>query len=352
MLLKVDIKNGDIITFKGVDKEYKNGDYIYHVSGKTTGVSDMNYTCSHWDDDKCSQNVTASPTIYMLCGTYCIICTYKEKFKCIIKDSKKEIYYIIVNDKLIVSDDFFNLAKQIGYLEINTIDLSFFLKKKYCRCGRTIFEGVYRIPSGQILTINNQTVCYNNIFDRSHAMDVTYPVFLKALNATLKTIILNSPENENVLFFSGGIDSFVLERMLNQLDNDLHTITIRYQPKLDVNLREIERVKKLVDRLRIENEIIDIDFNDIDLGLLDTSPLLMPFFCIHPIAICFMEAIKCLTTNKINVNIWSGSYADMLYNFDCSYKNALINRFLLSDIYTLWLNGVKNHNKFFVTTHL
>ena len=338
-------KDESITNLQGIDKRYEINGHTYYLNGEIEAVFDGSYICSPLMSNIDTLKPDFSAILSRLCGEYIIILTKDDELKFIARDTncvRKEVYYAIKDEKLVISDNFFELAKEMGYVELDKEELSFFISFRYCRSGKTIFKNVNRIPPGRTLSLKNGNVCLYNYLDSFQGANITYDIFKKAFESSFKSIISNYSADKDIVLLSG-VDSSVILGMLNRLGMNVHAIAIQYEPKMDENIRDVERARKIVKPFQIDNEIVNVDFNDVKLDALDKMPFLMPFSA-H-LSIHFLKLFEYISNMK-KVRVWSGQNADSLYNLGPTGKLALIHRLLLSDTYISCLKGVRGYRKF------
>jgi hypothetical protein len=255
----------------------------------------------------------------------------------------KELFYTTTDTELILSTDFFRLAKAKGQLDYDASELLFFVRHGFCRKGSTTFSGVYRLPPGAALRLAaTGSTAVEWYLNRFAGATVTYDVFKIALSHSVRSIIRDSPSFKEVVMLSGGVDSSVLLSLVNNV-KDVTTATYRFVPALsNWNQPDVPRAERVAKKLHVPHQVVDIDLNEIPLGYLDDVMASMPFDA-H-ISIYFKRMFEALQSRK--TRLWSGQNIDTLYNLTATMDLQVINRFVFSDAYARMLNGIHGAQKY------
>lgn len=278
-------------------------------------------------------------------GEYIVVMTINELFEFVAADISGvgEVYYAINQGELVVADNFFDIAQTIRTLEYDTSGLNYFIKHGYCESGKTTFKRIYRLPPGRMLSLENGEVVVKNYLDQFKGSFIDYNIFKRALDATIRSIIADSPFKNDVVLLSGGIDSSTLLGAIKKLKPDVKALTMNYlKPSLTDNAIDVPRSKYISKKFDVEHEIVDIDFSDVNCSYLEEVIFTMPFAA-H-LSIHFLKVFELLKDR--NSRIWCGQNCDSLYNLGPTGKFPSIPRFLISTPYLKMVRGVKGYKKF------
>ncbi|MEI7827854.1 MAG: asparagine synthase-related protein [Euryarchaeota archaeon] len=254
----------------------------------------------------------------------------------------QELYYTMTETEVIVSTDFFELAKAEGQLEYDASQVRYFIKEGHCRKGKTTFDGVYRLPPGETLECGpNGVISTKSYIDHFQGVKVTFDVLKNAINDSVESIIKNDPHFEEVVSFSGGVDSSVLLSLIKGI-KDATTVTFRFVPSTNWNQPDVIRAERAARKLHVAQEVVDVDLNEIQLDYLEEIVPLMPFAA-H-LGINVRKVFETLENRK--KRLWSGIDLDMLYCYGATTRGLIINRFLVSDVYGRMLIGVTGYPRY------
>jgi hypothetical protein len=254
----------------------------------------------------------------------------------------EELYYTTTDTELIVSTDFFDLATAKEQLTYNTSEVLYFIRHGYCRAGKSTFDKVYRLPPGKSLSLDiNGVVETKDYLDFFKGGAVTYDVFKTAVHHSIDSIIRSEPSFKEVVMYSGGVDSSVLLSLVAKI-KDVTAVTYRIIPPIIWNEPDVVRSKRTANRMGIPQEFIDVDLNELDLTYLDDVILSMPLAA-HP-SVYFKKVFEKVRGQKNR--LWCGQDLDTLYYNAVTDPFFVINRFLLSNMYSRSLKGVHGYRKY------
>lgn len=256
----------------------------------------------------------------------------------------EELYYTLTETELIVSNDFFSLAQAKGELDYDTSEVRHFFKSGLCHNGKTTFSKVYRLSPGKALWLDNKgTISTHNYLNNFDGIPVSFDVFKNAIKNSIHSIIQNDPMCEEVVMFSGGVDSSILLSLVRDV-KDVKAITYRYIPTISVNELDVIKSARIAKKLHVTQEFIDVDLNEINLEYLDDVVVSMPFA--PHLGVNYKKIFEQLHNRR--ERLWCGQNMDTLYNYieTAASAKSIINRFMLSDAYGRMLNGVNGHEKY------
>lgn len=340
MLAIFNSKNKELLEIKNYQNKISTKDNEIYINGKIKQIIKKNYELINL---KTQDEVLCKIKNFLpyIAGNYFIISVKNDKFDYATSDisAMEEIYYFLDKNYLFISDSISEIAPYINDHHINKEELNFFLNHGYCNCGKTYFTNLYRLPPGRSLIIRNDKFILTNYLNEFKSSIKSYDQFKSVLEHTIKNIGGNS--RKNAVLLSGGVDSSVLLGILmNYFDTKVLTLNI--EPYMSFNAADIPRSQKICQILDKEQEIINVDFNEIDFDkeieyLIKNMP-----FASH-ISVGFLSLFKSL---KYGNNVWCGQNCDNLYNLGATSKLMYINRFLLSDYYLKTLIGIRGAEKY------
>lgn len=343
MLAIVNRDNGTLVSVRDFHDAVSDDARTFYYVGKIDGILENTYAV---DFNVALQEIVhrLPDTLPKICGNYAGLSTRDGIFEFASSDisALEELYYVTTPFELILSTDFFELAKARGQLEFDECEVRHFLKTLRCRKGRTTFKGVFRLPPGYALGLDrvNGAVTFNYLSGfRGGA--VTYEVFKNTLVNSIASTIHNEPSFSEVVACSGGVDSLVLLALINRM-KDVRAVTFRIIPALAFNERDVVTSVRDAQRLEVPHEFVDVDLNEINLDHLDDVILSMPFAA-HPVFF-YKKMFQALRVDKTRV--WTGQDADTLYCYDVAFEPSLIHRFMLSAAYARMLPGVDGHERY------
>ncbi len=335
--------NGTLVRVNGFDQEVNADSRTFYYIGTIDGLVQSDYTVE--------RNITVPnlvrdldnrlPAIF---GRYAGVSIRDGVLEFAVSDigAIEELYYTTTETELIVSTDFFEVAKAKGQLNYDVSEALFFVRQGFCRSGSTTFDGVHRLPPGAALHLSEAGSPYaQRYLSRFTGAPVTYEVFKNALSHVVRSIIQNNPAFEEVIMFSGGVDSSVLLSLVKNV-KDVTAVTYRFFPTLWWNWLQVQHAETMAKKLQVSQEVVDVDLNEIHIGYLDDVIVSMPFAA-H-LGINFKSMFEALQSRK--KRLWCGQDLDTLYNYNATLDHQVINRFLYSDAYGRMLNGISGARRY------
>ena len=346
MFAVFDRDNAMLSRVKGFDHEVNTDSRTFYFIGTIDGLVQNNYTvASNIEVDDVVSNL--DNCLPRVSGRYAGLSIRDGVLQFAASDisAVEELYYTLTETELLVSTDFFELALAKGPLEYDVSDVRYFIERGLCHKGKTTFSEVYRLPPGEALQLDtNGGISTHNYLNSFRGAPVTFDVFKNAISNSANSIIQNDPSYEEVVMFSGGVDSSVLLSLVKNI-KDVTAVTYRSIPPTFLNEPDVIRSARIAKKLQVPHEFIDVDLNEIDLGYIDDVVVSMPF-APHYLGVCFKKVFEQL--HKQKKRLWCGQNLDTLYNYTETYASAksIINRFMLSDAYGRMLKGVNGHEKY------
>jgi len=256
----------------------------------------------------------------------------------------RELYYATTDAELIISTDFFDLAKAVGQLEYDPVQLSYFVDSGFCRPGRTTFKTIYKVPPGEALRHSPRgSFVTESYLDDFRGIEVTFGVFKRAILNAIRAAVQQSPAFEEVVMLSGGVDSSVLCALLKQV-TDVSAVTYRFVPAISWNRSDEIKSEKMAKKIQVRHEIVDVDLDEITLDYLDDIILAMPFAA-H-LSVNFKKIFSFESSVNRRRRLWCGNDADSLYNYAETAPLAILSRFMFSETYAKMLRGVNGYEKY------
>lgn len=338
ILVKFKRDTGEIIQIDGFDRMIPGSKRNLYLSGKVYGIIDKDYTLKLCDPipNLLESQYDSGEVVF---GDFVLTSVRDNIFEFTKTDFKsiRELFYTFKGRDVIVTDDFFLLASELGEVAYDNREVSFFINHGYCNHGTTIFEGILRIPPGKsIHFLQTSGIRIDNELDRFDGPNVSYDEFRKILFETINKILTLFPQEKNVVLLSGGIDSTVLLAMVKGLRENTIATTMRFIPRNIVNSKDIKRSERAASFLNTEHQYVDIDFKNATINDLEKIVYRMPFAA-H-LGVDFIDLFQSLSNR--NVLAWCGQNCDSIYNLGPTDRYAPIHRFLISSNYIRMLKGI------------
>ena len=344
MYAAVQRSDGTLTSIEGFEHEVVSDHRTFYYAGTIDGLVKRDYTVERNAD---VQEVTSDlrNCLPRINGQYAGVAVYDGAFEFAASDigAIEELYYTTTDTELILSTDFFRLAKAKGQLDYDASEVLFFVRHGFCRKGATTFRGVHRLPPGAALQLTaTGSTAAEWYLNRFAGATVTYDVFKTALSHSVRSIIQDTPSFQEVVLLSGGVDSSVLLSLVNNI-KDVAAATYRFVPALsNWNRPDVPRAEKMTAKLHVPQEVVDVNLNEITLEYLDDVIESMPFAA-H-ISVYFKRMFEALQSPK--TRLWCGQDLDTLYNYNATMDLQIINRFVLSDAYGRMLNGIHGAQRY------
>jgi len=245
--------------------------------------------------------------------------------------SLKDIFYTtIVNQNIVViSDNFWEIAKNQSYLTLDLPSIKFFIKNHNCAIQKTLFKEVRRIPKGYVLSFSETKYQLINIMSFGNYLNINsdpYNLFKKAINSVFE---LHKISNNDYIFFSGGCDSGLIAAIgYKKFLKTPSLLTIRAKQHIGANFDDWHIAKTFAEYLGAKHYIVDIDYDNISCNNLDDIIEKMPF-SVHLTLnfsklVDFAKTTAISSTTNATYRFWTGQNADSLYNFQYSARGERI----------------------------
>ena len=189
--------------------------------------------------------------------------------KLIIKENKVEVvtdiiatyrmYYIEINEKVYISDDYKFLLDKLPHYEINSIEYNYWGKHDHTTGGDTLFKGLKKFRPATINTFKDSSyqvdLYFKNLEEQQNNQLHTKKVF-EDLDETFNT--LKKTNKKIVLMFSGGKDSCLLAQFLKKYDIDFTPIFLKIEPTYNQAFLDLQKVKQVSKAIDIDTKIIKV----------------------------------------------------------------------------------------------
>ncbi|MGZ4881168.1 MAG: asparagine synthase-related protein [Halobacteriota archaeon] len=343
MYAAINRNDRSLVAATGFDHKGTANGREFLFSGVLEGVVENDYTVN--PGVSLEDLVAQLPKLATRLSGACLgVSTYEDRFEFAVGDLNcaVDLYFGVVGEELILSDDFFDVAGAMGTLEYRKDELDYFVKHRYCRAGQTFFRGVYRLAPGTMLFLDaDGTTSLKPCLDDFQGVKLEYETFKRAFRSTLQSIVDSDAGMNDVVLLSGGVDSSLLLAALQQITN-VSTLTLRSEPPFDYYEADGVRSRRITSKLSVPNDFVVVDYYDEDIDRLLPLVASMPFGA--QLSTPFLLAFG--TLRKGNVRAWSGLNCDSLYNLGASYRRGFVQRFLVSEAYLQMQDGVKNHERY------
>ena len=147
---------------------------------------------------------------------------------------KKPLYYAEKSGELLFSSNLLALEKISNrQFNIDLKALSYFFQLRYVPGERTMFNGVFKLGAGCILSYNKNGLSVTNWYDQDEKFSLIEPQesFSKnELKKTIRTAVHDRMISDVPLgvFLSGGLDSAVVATLMSEKNPNVKTFTIGF----------------------------------------------------------------------------------------------------------------------------
>lgn len=264
-------------------------------------------------------------------GYYTFIKFYQDKVR-IINDmfGNYRVYYLNLDNEIYFSDDFLTLFNLLDKKERvpNKFEIEYWDKHRYTTGGNTFVKKIKKIKPAHIMeiTVNGiqEELYFKNIENKPNRKK-HFDSVLTDLRDTV-SIIKQMPQKK-VLLFSGGADSTLIVKMLQEQEVEFIPVFAKVTPTNAMNYEDIVKIKYSAEKLGITVKEIIVDRNIVlPQQIIDT---LFTDRFIAPMFYGAVEAIKKEFGN--NTIIINGQASDSIFGFGPTEKKfgSLISRIIL-----------------------
>ena len=235
-----------------------------------------------------------------------------------------ENYYYISN--LISFFSQFDLAVDKGIKEV-------FCYKSYCPPGMTLFVGLSRLLPGSRYALNDSMLSREKVdYSKEHGANGDLVAAAKKLFNKVDF------KAERVgIFFSGGVDSFSLAKMLHDKGVPFTLYVAREYPEYKENLTDVLRSRQIAEHMGWDLVEVTVEYQSLDSVLLKRYAEKMPI-CSH-LCVIFDNVASRMKSDNVTLAL-CGQNLDNLYSYGLTEKVSLSYRGALSFFRRFYLNPV------------
>lgn len=345
MLAVLQKHDGTLVNIQGFEHKVSSGNRTFYFDGSIDGLIGNNYAVERnvavqdviGNLPRCLSRIDGRYTgVSVLDGTL--------EFAATDIGAVGELFYAATDTELVISTDFFDLAKAVGQLEYDRVQLPYFVACGYCRPGRTTFKTIYQLPPGEALRYSPKgSLVTESYLDDFSGIEVTFGVFKKAILHAIEAAVQQGPALEEVVMLSGGVDSSVLCALVKKV-KDVSAVTYRFVPAISWNRSDEIKSEKMAKKLQVPHEIVDVDLDEINLDYLNDIIISMPFAA-H-LSVNFKKIFSFESSVNRKRRLWCGNDMDSLYNYAETAPLAIPSRFMFSETYAKMLRGVNGYRKY------
>lgn len=239
-------------------------------------------------------------------------------FLCRDRIGKKPLYYWCDEDNIVFASELKPIMKSPGFTTIlNKRAIGKFMFHQYILAPQTIFENVYKVCPGEIVSFSNGNIEKTKYWS---VKGLTSPLSYEEAKHKLKEMLLESCKKRMIadvpvgVFLSGGIDSSLVAGLTQSIAGQIKTFSIGFNEK---KYNEAEHAKKIATHLGTDHKELYLDESAL-FDFLDD----LPYYYDEPFAdnsqIATMAVSK-LAKEDVTV-VLSGDGGDELF---CGYDSYL-----------------------------
>ena len=239
-------------------------------------------------------------------------------FLCRDRIGKKPLYYWCDEDNIVFASELKPIMKSPGFTTIlNKRAIGKFMFHQYILAPQTIFENVYKVCPGEIVSFSNGNIEKTKYWS---VKGLTSPLSYEEAKHKLKEMLLESCKKRMIadvpvgVFLSGGIDSSLVAGLTQSIAGQIKTFSIGFNEE---KYNEAEHAKKIATHLGTDHKELYLD----ESALFDFLAEL-PYYYDEPFAdnsqIATMAVSK-LAKEDVTV-VLSGDGGDELF---CGYDSYL-----------------------------
>lgn len=239
-------------------------------------------------------------------------------------------YYMEKENNIYFSDDFltlFNLLEKSERIP-NRFEIEYWNKHRYTTGGNTFVECIKKIKPAHITTITKYGISEESYFKNIKNIPNRQKHFEEVLADMRETVseIKKMPQKK-VLLFSGGADSTLIVKMLQEQNVDFIPVFARVEPTNSMNYDDILKIKYSAEKLgiNVKEIVVNRDF-------VLPENLINIFFTDRFIATMFYQTVMRIKEKYGNDTIIiTGQVADSIFGFGATERGCFpfIQRHLL-----------------------
>lgn len=175
-------------------------------------------------------------------------------------------YYMEKADSIYFSDDFLTLFNLLDKEERipNKFEIEYWDKHRYTTGGDTFVECIKKVKPAHIMTITKDGISEKLYFKNLKNIPNRKKHFEEVLADMRDSVsIIKKMPHKKVLLFSGGADSTLIVKMLQEQDVDFIPVFARVEPTNSMNYNDILKVKYSAKKLgiNVKEVVVHRDFN-------------------------------------------------------------------------------------------
>ena len=248
------------------------------------------------------------------------------------------LYFRRTGDCFVFSDDWQRLVEDIrseqGGFQISEHEKYFFERHLHTTGGRTLIDGVEKMPPASLFTIAGDEVKQELYFRTGIRREVNDDYYYQRNLEFITENISNGlrPNLKNILLFSGGVDSTLLALIMREADIPFTAVLMRYIPASGNNLVDQHKSRGVAEQLGLDYEVIGESITD-TLHVLNRAVRRHPFD--RAFSVPAYRTTELLKEKYGPCNLINGQSSDSIYCSGPSGKTigCLIQRFILSRFY-------------------
>ena len=264
-------------------------------------------------------------------GYYTFIKFYKDKVT-IINDmfGNYRVYYLNLDNEIYFSDDFLTLFNLLDKKERvpNKFEIEYWDKHRYTTGGNTFVQKIKKIKPAHVMEITVNEIQEELYFKNIENKPNRKKHFDSVVNDLRDTVsIIKQMPQKKVLLFSGGADSTLIVKMLQEQDVEFIPVFAKVTPTNAMNYEDTIKVKYSAEKLGITVKEIAVDRN-----IVLPQQIIDTLFTDRFIAPMFYGAVEAIKKEFGNDTIViNGQASDAIFGFGPTEKRfgSLISRTLL-----------------------
>ena len=165
------------------------------------------------------------------------------------------LYQVQVNNTIYLSDDYaIILQKSSIPIRKNEWEYYYWQKHRYCTGGRTFVNRLNKLKPASVLTISSLGAKEENVFNNT-PLAADYLKHISEVHFDLKESVACLPKDDQnqtvILFFSGGVDSTLLAKLLMDEGVPFKAVFLKPNPQPEANKKDFENAKVIADLLKM-----------------------------------------------------------------------------------------------------
>ena len=178
-------------------------------------------------------------------------------------------YSYDMNKKLLTCSNDYSAIQSLVGRNFNKYEGDYLKRHRYTTGGECLNKNINKVLPGCILSIKNGNLSHEIYFKSDDAKILSQKKYIDRNHSLIESNIIDNINNDKktFLFFSGGVDSVYLSRILENKNVDNHLIFIKYDyPDFD-NLNDIQKVKKYANLFNFKIHFIEYKISELDSSL-------------------------------------------------------------------------------------